>query len=82
MTDLTGDGADHSWTVNPAVKGTYKIHALREGATRTACAVTLKREINVETLPLVQPLRGISPICQYTTTTLEIPISDENVTLF
>ncbi len=79
LTDLTGDGADHSWTVNPAVKGTYKIHALREGATRTACAVTLKREINVETLPLVQPLRGISPICQYTTTTLEIPISDENV---
>lgn len=80
LTALTGDGSDLSWTVNQAVKGTYEIHALREGATRDECASVLKRKIDVESLPLLRPLQGTSPICRYTTTALEIAVHDESAT--
>lgn len=76
---LTGDGTDKQWTVNKAAKGVYQIYAIRENANGHSCSVLLKREINVETLPLIQALSGEASICQYTTTPLRLSIVEEDV---
>lgn len=79
LADLTGNGTEQHWKVDTAAKGSYVIYAEREGATRNSCVVALNRTIEVANLPVVQPLQGKSPICQYTTTSLEIPVSDDDV---
>ncbi|MDE7374355.1 MAG: hypothetical protein K2M86_03380, partial [Odoribacter sp.] len=76
---LTGDGTDKQWTVNKAAKGVYQIYAIRENASGHSCAVLLNREINVETLPLMQALAGESAICQHTTTPLRLSVAEEDV---
>lgn len=76
----TGNGGDLNWKMNKAERGVYEIRASRKGATRGECASILDRTIRVEEVPLLRPLVGDSPICGYTTTTLEIPVSDPEVT--
>ncbi|MDE5611360.1 MAG: hypothetical protein K2I90_05010, partial [Odoribacter sp.] len=76
---LTGDGTDKQWTVNKAAKGVYQIYAIRENESGHSCSVRMNREINVETLPLVQALSGESAICQYTTTPLRLSQAEGDV---
>ena len=76
----TGDGSDKQWTVNKAAKGVYQIYAIRENERGFSCSVRMNREINVETLPLMQALSGESAICQYTTTTLRLSAAESDVT--
>ncbi len=77
--EQTGNGSDLTWKIDKAAQGVYEIRADRKGATRDECASILDRTIRVEEIPLLRPLVGDSPICGYTTTTLEIPVSDPEV---
>lgn len=76
QTALTGDGTDQQWTIAKAEQGAYEVHAMRKQA---SCAVTMDKQIGVETLPLIQGLTGTTPVCRYTTTSLRIPVVENDV---